>query len=353
MIKEEYSPYKIVHHQDKIKQLKQGKQTNPLQVQIIPTNKCNNSCKFCAYRLKDYLSNELFSDKSILSYDKVIETINCLKEMNVNAIQYTGGGEPLCHPDIYDIFKYTLDNDIELALVSNGMSLTDDLCYLLKDSSWVRISMDSCTSEMYSNLRGVSPNMFNKTINNIKKLVEYKHKNIIGVGFVVQEDNYKQIYEAASIFKDLGVDNFRISAAFTPQGYKYFDNFKDEAKILADKASKLSDNNFTVFNLFNDRIKDNFEGKQEYGKCCIKELLTYIAADYSVYTCCTLAYNKKGLIGNIKDKSFKTLWESNEKTNFFNKHNPKILCQNPCMYASKNEFINYIINNDARHINFI
>ena len=353
MIKDEYSPYKIIHHRDKIDNFKNNIQNNPLQVQIIPTNVCCQACSFCAYRLKNYLSNEQFNDKNTLSYDKIIETIDCLKEMNVNAIQYTGGGEPLCHPDIYDIFKYTFNNNIELALVSNGMLLTEKMCDLLGDSSWIRISMDSCTSEMYSKLRNVSVDKFNKTISNIVNLVRYKRKNIIGIGFVVEKENYKQIYQAAKLFKCIGVDNFRISAAFTPEGYNYFDSFKDEAKELANKAQQLSDDNFTVFNLFNDRIKDNFEGVQNYDKCYIKDLLTYIGADYNVYTCCTLAYNKKGLIGNIKDKSFKDLWESNEKTKFFNNHNPKCICKHPCMYSNKNEFISYAVNKEAKHINFI
>lgn len=39
-MKEEYSPYKIVHNIDKLQELKEGKQTIPLQVQIVPTNRC-------------------------------------------------------------------------------------------------------------------------------------------------------------------------------------------------------------------------------------------------------------------------------------------------------------------------
>ena len=71
-IKEEYSPFKIVHHQEKIAQLKRGEQPAPLQVQIIPSNACIHRCTFCAYRMKDYLSNEQFSEKDNLSFEKII-----------------------------------------------------------------------------------------------------------------------------------------------------------------------------------------------------------------------------------------------------------------------------------------
>ena len=136
-------------------------------------------------------------------------------------------------------------------------------------------------------------------------------------------------------------------------GYDYFKEFKDVAKDLSSEAAQLSDGKFTVFNLFNDRVQDNFEGIQDYDFCPIKELLAYVGADYNVYTCCTLAYNDRGFIGSIKDQSFRDLWESNEKRKMFSEHNPRIHCKNPCMYKNKNDFINYCLNKEPRHVNFI
>ena len=79
----------------------------------------------------------------------------------------------------------------------------------------------------------------------------------------------------------------------------------------------------------------------------------YIAADSNVYTCCTLAYNKKGLIGSIKDQTFKQLWESEERKTLYNNHKANIICNIPCMYKGKNEFIEYVVKKDPKHINFI
>ncbi len=353
-MKEEYSPYKIVHNIDKLQELKEGKQTIPLQVQIVPTNRCNENCGFCLYRKDKALCNEEFETQDQLSFEKIVETLDCFNDMGVKAVSYTGGGSPLVHPQATDILKTTIDKKIELSLVTNGMALTEEQCELLGNyASWTRVSVDCATPETYEYLRQVPKKNFDRVINNIKTLIKYKKDCIIGVGFVVQEDNYKEIYDAAKLFKDIGVDNFRISAAFTPEGYSYFKDFQDEAKELSLKAQSLSDDNFTVFNLFNDRVKDTFEGKQDYDFCPIKELVVYIGADYNVYTCCTLAYNKKGLIGSIKDQSFKDLWFSQEKIDMYENHNPKVVCQHPCMFKGKNEFINYCIKKDAKHVNYI
>jgi MoaA/NifB/PqqE/SkfB family radical SAM enzyme len=303
--------------------------------------------------MPDYLSNESFNDREILSYEKIVETLDAMVRMGIPSVQYTGGGEPLVHPRIKDIFKETFRRGIELSLVSNGQALDEELCEMLSQSIWTRISVDSGSDQLYSLIRNVSKSKFNIVLNNIRTLVKYKKENIIGVGFVVEKENYKEVFEAAKIFKDIGVDNFRISAAFTPLGYKYFDNFIREAKELCLKAQELSDTKFTVFNLFTDRVKDTFEGTQDYSFCPIKDLLTYIGADYNVYTCCTHAYNKLGLIGSIKDTNFENLWLSQEKLDIFSKHDPRKVCQHPCMYKGKNEFINYCIKTNPKHVNFI
>ncbi len=353
MIKDEYSPYKIVHHIDKIQMMRGGKQVMPLQVQIIPSNGCNQRCSFCAYRLKGYSSNKNFIEKNSLSYDKIIECLNDFVDMGVKAVQYTGGGEPLIHKESYQYLKATLDRGLDLSLVSNGMALTEPMCDLLGDACWTRISVDAGSKEMYSYLRSTEESNFRKVLDNIKNLVAYRRKNIVGVGFVVERDNYKEVLKSAKIMKDIGVDNFRIGGVFTPLGYSYYDGFEEVAKDIAKEAELLSDDNFKVFNLFKDRLADTYIGKQEYNFCPMKDLCSYVGADYGVYTCCTYAYNDKGLIGSIRDQSFKDLWYSDKKIKFFNNHNPEVDCQLPCLYREKNGFINYCIKENPNHINFI
>lgn len=351
--KEEYSPFKVVHHRDKLLELSTKKQTTPLQVQIIPSNVCNQSCSFCAYRMHDSLSNQNFNEKDIIPFAKLIETIDCCKELGVKAIQYTGGGEPLVYPKALEMLDYTISSGLGLALVTNGAGLNEKSCDLLGDSDWNRISVDAFSPELYSTIRHVPMAVHAKVINNIRSLVRYKRRNTIGVGFVVCKENYMEVFEAAKFFKEIGVDNLRISAAFTPMGHAYFGAFEDVAAELCAKASLLSDSNFTVFNLFGDRTTDTANTVQDYDYCGIKELLTYIGADQNVYTCCTLAYNAAGYIGSIKDQSFSDLWLGAEKTSMFTKHNPRKHCRNFCMYRNKNNFINYCIKDDPQHVYYV
>jgi hypothetical protein len=68
--------------------------------------------------------------------------------------------------------------------------------------------------------------------------------------------------------------------------------------------------------------------------------------------CCSLAFNNKGLIGSIKDKSFKDLWLSNEKEDLFKNFDAQKTCNCHCLYEYKNKFINQLIEKPL-HINYI
>jgi MoaA/NifB/PqqE/SkfB family radical SAM enzyme len=354
MIKEEYSPFKVVHFQERLARLKEGKPINPVHLQIVPTNKCNSRCPMCAYRLEGYTSNQTFKPNDEIPKDKLIEIIEAAHWMGVRAIQFTGGGEPLVHPDIKEVFTYALDRGFKCALVTNGVLLDHDLSLILSDFAWVRVSVDAADPITYKRVRGLNGEVFNKVLNNIARLVAMRRTGTVGVGYVVFQENAHAIEKAAMLYKSIGVDNFRISAGFTPEGYAYHTPHLDLAiKASQGAVDKFSYGDFTVFNNFKDRIRDLFEGFQDYDFCPMKDFMTYVGADLNVYTCCTLAYNERGLIGQIRNRSLGELWKSKDKERFFTRHNPKVDCRHPCMYLAKNEFINYCLSKNPKHVEFL
>lgn len=349
--------------------MREGKQPVPLQVQLIISDLCNHNCSFCAYRMENYTSNQLFGVKDTLTgminnnpnrmipYDKCLEILDDCKEMGVKAIQYTGGGEPTVHPKHKELFQKTIDLGLDLALVTNGTRMLDGVPEILAKGSWVRFSMDASNKETYSSMREVPIHYFDRAIENIKKVVEAKKANptsklIIGVGFVVTKENYKEIYDAVKLFSSLGVDNVRLSAVFTPDDFEYHKEIYPVARELAIKAKQeFSTKTFTVFNLFGDRVQDLIDERPEYEHCGYMHLNTYIGGDQNVYTCCNNAYNLLGLMGSIKNQSFKTFWFSDEKVKNYLKFKASS-CER-CMFNNKNRFINYMLEKDPLHVNFI
>ena len=361
-----YSPFKVAHHQDKLQQLRDGLQPVPLQVQVIISDLCNHNCSFCAYRRDGYTSNQLFGVKENgvvnnnpnrqIPFEKVVEILDDCKAMGVKAIQITGGGEPTVHPKHREIFQRVLDHGLDLAVVTNGTVMRDGTPEILARAKWVRVSVDAATPETYSKMREVPEGHYLKTLRNIERLVQAKRQVasdvILGIGFVVNQDNYKEIYEAVQTASMLGVDNIRVSAAFTEDNFNYHKDHYEEASEAAAAAKKEFERpDFQVFNLFGDRIQDLHDEQPEYDFCGYMHFNVYIGGDLNVYACCNQAYNLHGLMGSIKEQSFRTFWESDKKKHRYGTFKASTCAR--CMFNRQNRFVNYLIDPDPTHVNFI
>ena len=208
--------HKILCHLNKVEQYFDKKNPSPITIEIDPSNTCNHSCPFCIsghLHLKKYKGTEYFN-RTILNKNTFHDLIKDLVKLNIEAINWTGGGEPTQNPYLGEAIKFIKKNSsIEMGMFSNGtllekMNLMDIVVDCLK---WIRISVDAGTALSYDTLRVTNKsNNFDTVIKNIKKIVDLKNKkksNItIGVGFVVTEDNYNEILDFANIFKEIGVD---------------------------------------------------------------------------------------------------------------------------------------------------
>lgn len=78
----------------------------------------------------------------------------------------------------------------------------------------------------------------------------------------------------------------------------------------------------------------------------------------NVYRCCVYSYNKKGLLGSLKDKTFRKLWEEESLQKDLQNFNATSCVR--CMFNDKNKSIQSSLlsekrvdNNLPNHINFI
>lgn len=362
-----YSPLKVFHHRAKLDQLRSGEQITPCQVQLILSDLCNQNCGFCAYRWDGYSSNQLFTAGAKLSsyghnnpvrylpYTKVLEILDDCCELGIPAIQLTGGGEPTVHPNFLDILQAIQERELELALVTNGVNLRPESIAYLAQAKWVRISIDAGSQETYCRIRNVKAHHWERVWANLELLRRNKQLScsdvVIGIGFVITKDNWKEITACAELAKSVGADNIRISAVFQDEGDGYFDWFYREAKELCREAKDMQDGRFHVFDLFGERIEDLHQHSPDYQFCGTQQFVTYIGGDMNVYRCCVLAYNEHGLLGSIKDQRFADLWRSEEKRKKIAGFNAQSCPK--CMFNSKNRTILYAIEPKPRHVNFV
>jgi radical SAM protein with 4Fe4S-binding SPASM domain len=315
-----YSYLKAFRHPDVLQSIREGRPSRPLHVDIILSDLCQQSCKFCSYRMEGYQANELFDDSRMMDAQKAYEILADCRDLGVKGIVFQGGGEPTVHPSFKEIFAAVCDyrqDGVRAALISNGVRIDQELAAVIVNAAWVRVSLDAATEATYCSIRRVHKSHWAKARQSIRHLREQRDARktdcVIGVGFVVTPDNWSEALDAAQMAKDLGADNFRISAQFSNQDEKLFESFHTEASALCSRASLLSCADFTVYNRFSDRLEDLTLKQPEDALCGYQFFTTYIGADLNVYRCCGYAYNSRGLMGSLKNQRFIDFWKSQER----------------------------------------
>ncbi|NOQ29636.1 MAG: radical SAM protein [Helicobacteraceae bacterium] len=351
-----YSSLKVFHYQDKLDSLsKEVDQIKaPIHIRIKPTNVCNHNCWYCAYKVDHLQLGQDMVERDFIPKDKMMEIIEDCSDMGVKAITFSGGGEPFTYRFFLDTVKKIIDNNISFASLTNGSKLNGEVAELFAHhATWLRVSIDGYDDESYAKARDVKVGEFSKIIENMKNFAALKNRSCnLGVSFIIDEKNYTKIYEFSELMKSIGVDSIKLSGCVVAnEGEKnneYHETFYKEAKALSKKVKdELDDENFEVFDSYH-LLEDKFN--KDYTWCPYSQILPVIGADLNIYPCQDKAYNlENGLVGSIKEKSFKKFW-FNDKDKFF-KIDPSKDCQNHCVANDKNKMIlDYL---DVEHLGFV
>lgn len=336
-----------------LQSIREGRPSRLPHVELILADLCQQGCKFCAYRLEGYASNQRFDERRMMPTAKALEIIEDCAALGVQAIQYTGGGEPTLHSAFEQAIRKTHDLGMQFSLVSNGVRIGPKLAVSIMDAAWVRISLDAATEETYCKIRRVHKSHWVNAKAAVRYLREAKEVRNgfcyldgpsnceIGVGFVVTPDNWREVALAAQLAKELGADNFRISAQFSNEDEKLFVGFHAEASKLCAAAETLNDAGFTVYNRFGDRLEDLRLKQPEDRLCGYQFFTTYIGADLQVYRCCGYAYNDRGHVGSLTNQRFKDFWLSQER--FDNQHNFDARGCERCQFRRINSALAYAL----------
>jgi MoaA/NifB/PqqE/SkfB family radical SAM enzyme len=336
----------------------------PKQVQLILSDLCNQDCHFCAYRQSGYTSNELFTQGSELSAyghdnpkrwiptDRALRLIDEFKELGVLAVQFTGGGEPTVHPDHEVVFDKTLALGLRGALVSNGLRWSDNLIRLiLPRFDWVRVSIDAGTAASYSRIRRTPTQSWNRVWRNIGFLAsEIKVQGsptVLGLGFVVTPDSYKEIHKFASLAKENKAHNVRFTAMFSNDNEAPFLRMYDEILAQLQQAKNLESDSFKVYDNFGSRFDDLKQQGPDYPTCGYQHYTTYVGGDLKAYRCCVQSYSRRGLIqgGDLSHRSFSEFWNSKDRKDDFGSFDARGCSR--CQFNVQNRSLLYVMGNTS------
>jgi len=335
-----FNQSKIYLHKDKLEELAKAPITVPVTCEVDLTDGfCNNKCKHC------FFGTDQKFQPVINPLDTVKNLLLELKTIGVKGIEFSGGGEPLTHPQIEQILKFVQSQKIELGIVTNGLLLNKIFNYI-STLKFLRISLDAATPETYNIVHGC--NEFDTVIKNVSQLPKYINPLNVGIGFLIVPENVEDIVEAARLAKNLGVRYIQYRPASLT--YSVDDSIWNTAKKYVDLAIEEFESD--DFQIFEPGIKwFHLNENRNYKKCYTSSLVSVVKANGDIPLCVLKRNEENSLIGNIKNGGFENNWYSKRHLELI-ENNILSECRKPCKHDSYNIAFE-TIQSDLVHTNFI
>lgn len=350
-----YSSFKFMHFPDRLEALRAGRSIAPAHVRIKPTNHCNHSCWYCAYRTDDLDLGEDMNLRDSIPPAKMAEIVDDLIAMKIAAVTFSGGGEPLLYKFLPETIERLAKGGVRVATLTNGTNLKGRMAEALgAHATWVRVSVDAWDDDSYTKSRGARDGEFTRLLENMRAFVAGGTDCVLGVSYIIGRDNHHRIAQVCRLFRDIGVGHIKLSAAVIgndiAENNSYHREFAAAAKAQIEEAVLLTNERFAVLDHYHE-LGERFE--KPYRTCPFSRFLTVIGADLNVYTCQDKAYTKNGRLGSIRDSRFRDFWFAEETQSKIAVFDPSRLCGHHCVAHAKNLAILQYLSLDPAHAAFV
>lgn len=312
-----FQSLKILAHYDRLEAITRGELPYPIDWHIYPSNHCDHSCQFCMFIQNGEQAN--FHVK--LPRDVLLRAVRDAANTDARLIHFSGGGEPLLNRHTLEAMRDAQSHSavrgmvggkpLKVALSTNGSHLTPEVAAQV---DYIRVSLNAGTPEQHTATNHAGqpshPGDFDRIVANIARAIPAKRGDI-GMAFVVEHENYRDIPAFCALAADLGVDFVHIRPGF------YYDGALDSAvrgimeaaRALCEEAKRACGERVRIFS-----ISEKFEGywtPRTYHAC--RAVLTGVclraAGDFAVCQDRTdLTFGKEYKEG----ASFESVWHSEE-----------------------------------------
>lgn len=350
-----YSNLKFLRYRDHLDALKERRVVAPVHIRVKPTNRCNHDCWYCCYRASGLALGENMVEADAIPEEKMFEIVEDVIDMGVQAITFSGGGEPLIYRPLPRVVERLANAGIKVATLTNGVNLMNHMADAFAEhGAWVRISTDGWDDASYSKARGIKDGEFTRVLENIRNFTARGSDCVLGISFIISNDNHKHIYDVCSMMHDAGVHHMKLYGVVVGNDAQannaYHAEIDTEVRRQIERAKTLNGNGFLIVDQYH-RMVERFD--KSYDWCPFVNFLTVIGADCKVYSCQDKAYTESGVLGSIKDRRFKEFWFSEENRRRLREINPSVDCKHHCIAHQKNLVINEVLSIDDDHASFV
>jgi radical SAM protein with 4Fe4S-binding SPASM domain len=280
-----------------------------------------------------------------------------LAALGNKSIMFCGNGEPLLNPAAADIIAFA-SQQTSASVTTNGLPLSGGNLRLIDGLEWIRFSVNGGDRDDYAAVHGAAPEMFDRVMKNIAEAVERKRKLglavVVGVQFVLLEENAGTAVELARRLKDIGVDYFSVkpysqhplSENRRTIDYKHFAGFEEQFASLEDDSFKI---------IYRSGSMEKLGAKKPYGKCYGAHFLSFISANGDVWECNVFVGDRRFFIGNARQESMQDIWTGSRRKvvlAFIENELNLDECRDACRMDECNKYL-WRLKHPLAHDNFI
>lgn len=301
--------HKLAWHKDRVEAWLRGERIAPITIDCALTRRCSYRCIYCYGQLQA-------NDEKKMTRDVIFRFLDDAAEIGVKAISFVSDGESTCSPYLYDAIIRGKQNGLDMALGTNGYLLRDDrLEDILPSLTYLRFNISAADPKRYGDIHGCREEGLLKVINTIKQSVRIKRERglnvTLGLQMVLLPQFKDQIIPLALLGRELMTDYFVIKHCSDDEkgslGVDY-SQYNDLVGILKE-AESYSTDRYLVKAKWSKILSG---GKRSYCRCYGPPFIMQFSGSGLVAPCGMLFNSKfkKYHIGNIADKSFKEIWQS-------------------------------------------
>lgn len=347
--------HKLIYHVSRVNDWLDGNVVYPIYMEISPSGTCNHRCTFCALDFMEY-------KKRYLNVTMLKERLSEMGRLDVKSIMYAGEGEPLLHKEIADIIACTKKCGIDVAISTNAVLLRESLAErILGDVEWIKVSINSGTSNTYAKIHRTNASDFNTVIKNMTCAAELKRKHgykcTLGMQLLLLPENHHEVVLLAELARDIGMDYLVIkpySQHLFSKTTRYNDIAYSEHLNLDSELGDFDSNEFSV--IFRKRTMMKWdEGCHSYDHCLALPFWSYVDAGGNVWGCSAYLGDERFHYGNIYESSFQEIWEGEKRRASIDMVDGMLdigECRVNCRMDEINRYL-WELKHPPQHVNFI
>ncbi len=274
----QFSSDKILKHLDRVNDWLADKNPPPITVELDMTNFCNHRCPECTGW------NSKNKSRHSLPIELAVMIIKQLADARVRGIIFTGGGEPLCHPQTKEAVKLAHRLGLDIGFITNGSFINEEIGEaLLSCCTWIRVSLDAASKGVFRKIHGLDGAAFDTVVKNVKLLTEMKKKlnstATIGVGYLTCRDTFSGMRNMAVLSKRLGVDYLQYRPLWMHNNGKSGYCLRDINDKISGCLKESTDTYKVLYSKYKYEIMHDKSYGRNYKKCYGQQFATVVAAD--------------------------------------------------------------------------